>query len=70
VCTIRLTDYFSEALEGLLDQIVTAEDVIRQPAIRFLKAKLGELPASANNTEIATLLINEYKKVGWVVHYG
>ncbi|OQV13467.1 Apoptosis inhibitor 5 [Hypsibius exemplaris] len=52
-----------QALEGLLDQIVTAQDVIRAPAIRFLKAKLGELPASANNTEIATLLIGEYKKI-------
>ena len=54
---------FAEALEGLLDQIVSAEDIIRKPAIAFLRTKLGELPPTANNTEIATLLITEYKKV-------
>ncbi|GAU88116.1 hypothetical protein RvY_00871 [Ramazzottius varieornatus] len=52
-----------QALEGLLDQIVSAEDIIRKPAIMFLRTKLGELPPTANNTEIATLLITEYKKI-------
>lgn len=52
-----------QALEGLLDQIVSAEDIIRKPAIAFLRTKLGELPPTANNTEIATLLITEYKKI-------
>ncbi|XP_055334614.1 apoptosis inhibitor 5-like [Paramacrobiotus metropolitanus] len=63
-CLIKLLQIEPrQALEGILDQVVTGEEQIRQPAIKFLRNKLGEIPSSANNSELANFLIQEYKKI-------